>query len=80
MFNFFPRLRDTLTRGFLLTQSPDAGRGRAAKVGKGVGELDLGFWMFNFFPRLRDTLTRGFLLTQSPDAGRGRAAKDAKEN
>jgi len=53
------RGKDTLTRGFLLTQSPDAGRGRAAKVGKGVGELDLGFWMFNFFPQLRDALSRG---------------------
>jgi|APGre2960657505_1045072.scaffolds.fasta_scaffold58052_1 hypothetical protein len=37
------------TRGFLLTQSPDAGRGRAAKVGKGYGGV----------PRLRDALSRG---------------------
>ena len=54
MFNFAPRSRDTLTRGFLiekrlLTLSPDAGRGRVAKDGKGAqkrgikGLRDLGW-------------------------------------
>ena len=38
MFNVSPQLRDTLSREFLkrlLTLSPDAGRGRVAKDGKG---------------------------------------------
>jgi len=46
IFDVFPRLRDTLTRGFWI------GEGRPQRAGGN----------YNFFPRLRDTLSRGFLI------------------
>ena len=48
-----PRLRDALTRGFLIRE--EIAHAKVAKGGKGVGT---GFWMFNFSPQLRDTLSR----------------------
>jgi len=45
---------------------------KSAKDAKGVGELDLGFWMFNFSPQLRDTLTRGLRKRYSRPTVAGR--------
>ena len=62
MFNFRLRKRYSCPAGaghadaWIFTHAKAA---KAAKVGKGVGELDLGFRMFNFSPQSRDTLTRG---------------------
>ena len=56
MFNFRLRKRYSCPAGaghadaWIFTHAKAA---KAAKVGKGVGELDLGFRMFNFSPQLR---------------------------
>jgi len=57
-------VRDGLTLG-LLTQRPQRSE-------RGIGELDLGFWMFNFSPQLRDALTHGLRKRYSRSAVAGR--------